>query len=241
MTQLFIALLAAIAIAIIFFRQAKRRKTIAWVDSRRAQPDDIQEELHKEVKSADDSNIAEINRIYKIADVHFSRGDLEEEEKWFINVLALDKNHPEALNRLGVIYVQQGNPRRAEILFQKLLSVSKKEAAYFANYGRCLYNQGRTAEAIEAYEIAVQLDATRPARFVSIGQIYYEQKNYAKALFYFSQAQELKPFDLEYLQIVAELAEIVGDGERLHKNLKKIVEIDPYNKEAREKLKSLLA
>lgn len=179
---------------------------------------------------------SEINRAYRIADMHFSRGDFEEAEKWFIRVLALHEYHPEALNRLGVIYIQGGNPRRAEILYRKLFSVTQKEPAYYANYGRCLYNQDRPSEAIEAYENAIKLDATRPTRFVSVGQIYYEQKDYQKALAYFVRALELDSQNIEYLSVVAEIAELIGDTDRMHKSLRKLLEIDPYNENAKKKM-----
>lgn len=179
---------------------------------------------------------SEINRAYRIADMHFARGNFEEAEKWFIRVLSLHEYHTEALNRLGVIYIQEGAPRRAEILYQKLFSVTQKEPAYYANYGRCLYNQGRKTEALEAYENAIKLDSTRPARFVSVGQIHYEQKDYQKALAYFVRALDLDPQNAEYLTIVAELAELVGDKERAQRSLKKLSEMEPYNEEAKRKI-----
>lgn len=181
-------------------------------------------------------NHSEINRAYRIADMHFSRGDFEEAEKWFIKVLALHEYHPETLNRLGVIYIQQNNPRRAEILYRKLFSVTQKEPAYYCNYGRCLYNQGRLEDALEAYENAIKLDSTRPSRFVSVGQIYYEQKQFEKALQYFARALELDPQNVEYLWLIAELAETLGEEERLLKSLRKILDLDPYSQMAKTKL-----
>ena len=182
---------------------------------------------------------SQINRAYRIADMHFSRGDFKEAEKWFIKVLALHPEHTESLNRLGVIYIQNNNARRAELLYRKLLSITQKEPAYYCNYGRCLYNQGRLAEALEAYENAVKLDSRRPARLVSVGQIYYEQKNFERAAEYFWRALDLEPDNIEYLKVSAELAELLQDNERLHRSLKKIAEIEPYNEEVQEKLRNL--
>lgn len=185
---------------------------------------------------ANSTDIADVNRLYRIAEMHFSRGNFEEAEKSFIKVLAQQEDHTEAMNRLGVIYIQQGNSRRAEMLYRTLLSVTQREPAYYCNYGRCLYNQGRFDEAIEAYENAIKLDSTRPTRYVSLGQIHYERKNYPQSLVYFIRALELDPTNTEYLSLTAELAELTGDMERLHKSLKKILDIDPYNEVAKQKL-----
>lgn len=189
--------------------------------------------------NASELDYTEINRAWRIADMHFARGNFAEAEKWLIKVLALNAGHTEALNCLGVIYIHQNNPRRAELIFKKILSITQKEPVYYVNYGRCLYNQGRTAEAIEAYENAIKLDSMRPTRFVSVGQIYYEQKNFQKALDYFVRALELDPNNFEYLTITAQLAETVGDTDRLHKSLKKTLEIDPYNEQVKAKLATI--
>lgn len=184
--------------------------------------------------------LPETNRVYRIADMHFSRGDFGEAEKWLIKVLAGDGNHAEALNKLGVVYLQQGNNRRAEILYRKLMSITQKEPTYYCNYGRCLYNQGRLQDALEAYENAIKLDCTKPTRFVSAGQIYYEKKDHQKALAYFIKALDLDPQNVEYLTVIAELAELTGDTDRLHKSLKKIIELTPYNEEAKAKLAKII-
>ncbi len=242
MIQLLIAILAAAALVVIF-KSRERKNPSAWRARELPSNVDISDAPQQDPAAPAEENEldhSEINRSYRIADMHFARGDFKEAEKYFIKVLALHEQHPEALNRLGVIYIHQNNPGRAEIIFRKLFSVTQKEPAYYCNYGRCLYNQGRLAEAIEAYENAVKLDCTRPSRFVSIGQIYYEQKEYEKAHGYFCRALELDPQNFEYLSLTAELAELVGDNERLIKSLKKILEIDPYNESAKERLAKLV-
>lgn len=209
----------------------------SWIEPPNTEKPDLTSGTAEEKTiSPEPRDLGEVNRAYRIADMHFSRGDLEEAEKWFIKVLALHEDHTEALNRLGVIYIHQGNPRRAEILYRKLFSLTQKEPAYYCNYGRCLYNQGRLDDAIEAYENAVKLDATKPARFVSIGQIHYERKDHHKALAYFVRALELDPVNQEYLSLTAELAELTGDTERQQKSLRRLAELNPYDEKVKAKL-----
>lgn len=240
MTQFFIALLSVIAIIWIFRAREKKERAsakTAWLtETEKPDLDKEKVQLKTDLHTLDYS---EINRAYRVADMHFSRGDFEEAEKWLIKVLALHDSHPESLNCLGVIYVHQNNLKKAGILYRKLLSITQKEPTYYCNYGRCLYSQGKFAEAIEAYENAIKLDCTKPARFISLGQIHYERQNYAKALSCFVKAIELDPQNLTYLSQTAQLAEITGDNERLHRCLKKTVELDPYNEDAKTKLAGL--
>lgn len=241
MTYLFIAILCAAVLVWIFriyWKAAAAKKNVQWMTTSGAS-ESVGNETQKQKISAGDLDFSEINRIYRIADMHFSRGDIAEAEKWFIKTLAVHEHHAEALNKLGVIYIQQGYSRRAEILYRKLLSITQKEPTYYCNYGRCLYNQKRYADAIEAYENAIKLDCTKPSRFASIGQIYYDQKDFQNALTYFSKALDLDPTNVDFLSVTADLAKIVGDTERMHKSLRKMLELDPYNSEIKARLESL--
>lgn len=248
MTSFFIALISG-GCLIFLFRKYHRRIVLAHVVMKLSAPNGLSEAVPQKqatsLSATAESPIApqldygEINRAYRIADMHFSRGDFPEAEKWFIKVLARNEDHPEALNRLGVIYIQQNNLRKAELIYRKLLSKTQRESTYYCNFGRCLYNLGRLDEALEAYENAVKLDCTKPVRFVSIGQIYYEKKEFAESLEYFEKAVALDPQNTDYLELTAELAELAHDNDRLHKSLKKMIEIDPYNEGAKEKLKQM--
>lgn len=231
MTQLIIALLSASGLVWIFKKYSRKSNLSARIifSAKHTAEHESPARCEKTNIEPGKLNYAAINRAYRIADMHFSRGDFHEAEKWLIKVLALHEYHPEALNKLGVIYIHNGNPKKAELIFRKLLSITQKEPIYYCNYGRCLYTLDRLDEAIETYENAVKLDSTKPTRFVSIGQIYYEQKNYEKALEYFSKALGLDPDNLEYLKFISELSKLMGDDERFYKTLEKIEELDPYN------------
>lgn len=241
MIYLLIASISAFMLVWIFRTYGKAisaKKSVQWMTKTNSAQSDAAEEKPPSPRPGE-LDFSEINRAYRIADMHFSRGDILEAEKWFIKVLAAHEHHAEALNKLGVIYIQQGNPRRAEILYRKLLSITQKEPTYYCNYGRCLYNQKRFADAIEAYENAIKLDCTKSSRFISIGQIYYEQKDFPKALSYFVKAVELDPKNLDYLSITADIAQLTGDMDRVHKSLDKMLELDPYNAQIKERIDKL--
>lgn len=245
MTYLIIAAASAGILVLLFRARYKKINLASRILSGLNKPEETedlndQKETSKPVPlPPDELDFAAINRAYRIADMHFSRGNFEEAEKWFVRVLALNEYHAESLNLLGVIYIHQNNFRKAKLIYRKLLSITQKEPAYYCNYGRCLYGMGRIDEALEAYENAIKLDATKSSRFISAGQIYYEKKDFSKALFCFAKALDLEPQNIEYLRLVAELSEAVGDSERLHRSLKKIAELDPYDEKTKAKLEAI--
>ena len=190
-------------------------------------------------KATDSFDFSEVNRIFRVGDMHFFRGDLVEAEKCFIKVLSLYEHHHEATNRLGVIYIQQKQPYKAELLYKRLLLQNNREPVYYSNYGRCLYNQKKYDQAVASYEVAIKLDSRRAARFVSLGQILYERGKYAQALDLFLRAHKLEPKNKDYLILVADLYEIFNDKHNLEIFLRKVLDIDPYNKIVTAKLEKL--
>lgn len=181
-----------------------------------------------------------VNSAFRKADYYFARGDWQEAERWFVKVLSLYPDHEEALNRLGVIYIQNGTPHKAELLYRRLLTLNPKEAVYYSNFGRCLYNQKKYEAAANAYEAAVNLDPGRPARYVSLGQIYYEMKDVDKALDNFLKAFERDQRNLQYMQLIADLYELRDDRESQKLFLQRMLELDPYNERVKVKLDSLM-
>ncbi len=184
-------------------------------------------------------DFSEVNRTFRVGDMHFLRNDLVEAERCFIKVLSLYKHHQEALNRLGVIYIQQKQPYKAELLYRKLLKLNQREPVYHSNFGRALYNQKKHDDAVMAYEKALELDSGRAARFVSLGQILYELGKYAQALENFLSAHKLEPKNVEYLRLVVDAYEDFGDTVNMEIFLKKIMGVDPYNKQAGARLERI--
>ncbi len=177
-----------------------------------------------------------INKFLREAETHFARGEFDEAEKDFIKVLSYQDDHPEALNKLSVIYIQSDDIRKAELMLNKLMSTNTKDPTHFCNYGRCLYSLGRKEDAIAAYVKAIELDPSKPSRHVNIANIYYELEKIEQSLEYYHRALELDPYNAEYLGIIVDLAEQIGDREVQYKALKKMLDIDPYNYEAKRKL-----
>lgn len=186
-----------------------------------------------------DLNYGLINRTFRKADFHFARGEWEEAEKGFVKVLSLHEHHTEALNRLGVIYLEQNQLTKAELIFKKLLATPAKEPIYYSNYGRCLYALGKLEKAAVAYEQAISLDPTKPMRFMSLGHIYFELRRFEEALENFGKAYERDRRGLDALRRMAEIYEITADQEKLREILEKILELDPYNEATKKKLESL--
>ncbi len=171
--------------------------------------------------------------LFKKGEIAFAKRDYESAQRCFVKILEIDENHPEANLQLGLTYLKQKNFPKAEFVFHKLVNL-KKDPVYYSNLGLALYSQKRLLEAAEAYENALSLDDKRAARLASLAQIYRELNNDEKAVANFEKASNRSPRNTEYLWILMGYYRKLGREEDLLNTAKKILELDPYNEEAKK-------
>ncbi len=251
MFELLISASALSLIIMIFRKQARiieQKRPVDWgmaghVPENAATPEapekqfDINEPREEEAQAPREEplDFQSINKILREAETHFARSEFDEAEKDFIKVLSYQDDHPEALNKLSVIYIQSDDIRKAELMLNKLMSTNTKDPTHFCNYGRCLYSLGRKEDAITAYLKAIELDPSKASRHVNVANIYYELEDLIQSLEYYQRALELDPYNAEYLATISDLAEQTNNPEVQYKMLKKMLDIDPYNYEAKRK------
>lgn len=183
--------------------------------------------------------IPDVVEANKKADTHYARGEHDEAEREYIRVLSLQPDHQEAMNRLGLIYLKMENYQKAELMLKKLVDLFDRNPVYFSNLGIALYKQQKFNEAVVAYEKAISLDDTRPARFISLGQVFFELNNLKKALNNFEAAYKRNVKNTELCFQIVEIAKMIDDIAYQKKYLDRILELEPYNEEARQLLADL--
>ncbi len=197
----------------------------------------------KRKKPIDDSRqekAMEAKNLFRKAEVYQGRGDMETAEKYLVQALAIDETNKDINKKLALLYLKQEKYPKAEFLYLKLVEMGTKDATVYSNLGLTLYRQSRPDMAIKAYQKAIELDPKRPARYANIGQIYYELQDIHNAVVFFEQAAKLEAKNTDYFFILAKLYEELNVKEKAKFFYHKVLDIDPYNKEAKEGIKKLL-
>jgi tetratricopeptide (TPR) repeat protein len=246
-------LISGLALALIFWRRhLLTLKSISFAeqlekDENREDDDeplppqeelsDMQKKRHDEQRAREERNsrIRKAKRAFKTADVHFTKGDYGLAEKHLLQVLSFDNDHLDANLKLGLLYLHQENLPRAEFFFQKLIDL-KESPVYLSNLALTLYQQNKLEEAAKLYERAIELDSKRAGRFVSLAHVYNELGEMGKALLAFEEASRLEPRNLDYLWALTDYYEKFSKVEEILGVLKRILELDPYNEDAKAKM-----
>src|SRR5580658_9185369 len=89
--------------------------------------------------------------------VHHKAGRLNEAERIYRQILAIDATHADSLHLLGMIAYQAGRLDDATAMIGKAIAVDKTQAAYHLNLGTVFHAQGRLDEAAACYESAIAI------------------------------------------------------------------------------------
>ena len=107
--------------------------------------------------------------------------------------LALEPDHPDALNLLGMIVMDQGDPTTAARLIARAVAVNPRMAPYHLNLGNAFAAAGMDAFAVEAYDIAARLEPGNVVARYSLGLHHIRHQRHAEALAALRQVVEVDP------------------------------------------------
>jgi protein O-GlcNAc transferase len=148
---------------------------------------------------------------------YFQRGQWQQAEQLYLQVLEVDPVQIDALHQLALIAIQTGRSDRAAGYFRTVLRLRPGAAAAHNNLGNVLLGQGRLAEATASYQEAVRLQPDFAVAHHNLGNTLRRQRRLAEAVASLRRALVLQPdyakahYHLgRALQAQGELAEAVA-------------------------------
>ena len=121
------------------------------------------------------------------------RGELAEAEQMYLQVLAADPHHADALHLLGMIAYQTGREEDAAEWIGKAIAINGNAAAYHSNLGNVLQSQGIIAEAGACYQRALLLKPDLAEVHLNLGNIFKAQGELDSSLVCYRRALALNP------------------------------------------------
>lgn len=138
-------------------------------------------------------------------------GDRARAEEIYRQVLARDPNHPDALQLLGVIALDQGRHDEAEKLIRQALRQAPGSAALHTNLGNVHQARGRLEEAIRCYEAALTHDGEYALAYLNLAIAHHRQSRLAAAIGYYRFALALDPNSTTAHFNLADACQRLGD------------------------------
>lgn len=105
-----------------------------------------------------ESQIFDFSESLDQADESFKDKNYQEAEKLYLELATHSPKNPKVYNRLGVLYLEQGNYSDAKEAFYQIIKSDDKKASRWYNYALACVGLQEYRNAIEALEKAISLD-----------------------------------------------------------------------------------
>jgi tetratricopeptide (TPR) repeat protein len=125
-------------------------------------------------------------------DLHM-RGQGEQAEALYRQVLSSQPGHPEALHLLGLLMHQRGNHNAAIDLIGRAIAINDRSPAYFANRGIALLAAGMPDAAIEHFQAALRLKPDLAQAYLNLGNALRSIRRFPEAAEAYRQAIRFAP------------------------------------------------
>jgi tetratricopeptide (TPR) repeat protein len=144
-----------------------------------------------------------------------------------------------AYEELGKLYLEQKNYQDAEEVYEYLTRNYETEDGYFSRLGTVYFNLKKYENAIAAYNRAIELRSDMPNRYINLSLCYEAIEDYAQAAEAARKAVKLDQENITYLALLADLLLRSGQKSDAIETLERLLELDPVNESARQRLMEL--
>lgn len=169
----------------------------------------------------------------------FEKGDFQDAERKFIKAIEKDPHNEEAFDGLGKLYLAQKKNGEAIETYKFLTKHYPKNDGYFSKLGQSYHSQKLYDQAVEAYEQAIALSPDNANRYVNLGLVLEAKKHLEEAILNYRKAVDLENGNTHFLMVLAEALMKKDEREEAESILEKILQLEPTNHLAREKLMQL--
>jgi protein O-GlcNAc transferase len=171
---------------------------------------------------------------------HHQAGRMADAEALYRQILAVQPNHPDALNLLGKIASQAGRHEIAADLIRRAIAVSPSDWRYYFGLGNALLAQGRLDEAIAAYRATLQFKPDFEMALNNLGVASRAEGNIGEAVGACRRALQIKPDYAEAWYNLGLALQSQGHADEAIAAIRRALELQPSFPDARNDLGNAL-
>jgi tetratricopeptide (TPR) repeat protein len=171
---------------------------------------------------------------------HHRDGRLDQAAQIYQAILADHPRHADALHLLGVVALQQGDPRQACELIGRAIAIEPGTAAFHSNLAEAFRAAGQLEPALACCRNALALQPDSAEAANNLGLTLLALGDSAAAIPQFEAALNLTPGVGMIHNNLGNALRLQGDGQRALASFRRALELDPALAEAHSNLGQLL-
>ena len=157
-------------------------------------------------------------------------------EELYLSSIQKNPNDISSYEGLGRLYLQEKNFAEAAEIFRYLTDKRPEKDIYWSNLGLSLYTIKDYKGSVVAYEKALNANNKIPTRWINLSYCFIALDELPKAVKAIQAALKLDSKNINYLTLLADTYLKAQNKVRADEVLRQVLQIDPTNKLAIEKL-----
>jgi len=200
----------------------------------------------KKVVSRDKEKVTvkdKINALLQEAEKDFQMQNYEKAEEKFIQVIKLDQTNPASYRGLADTYLALNSVEEARQTYKFVLKLEPDDDSVMVKMAEIADSQGDIEEAIEYYQKAVIVNDALAPRFYHLARLLHQIEQGKTAREAILQAVELDAGNLEYLDLLLQIAISVVDKNLAQDSYNELRALDSENKNLdsyKEKIEAMM-
>ncbi len=180
-----------------------------------------------------------IEKIVYEALVFRKEWKLDEYEKKIIEWLAIEPNDRDLNKLLADFYFNLWNYKKALSLLKKIIEIDPQDHKAIRQIGEMYLITGDFETAELLIEKAISINQSNPKYYISMVEVLYNTDRKREAVEIMEKVVKLRPTNPNYLLTLADLHLEVLDYDLAKKYYFRVLEYEPSNEKAKQKLKDL--
>jgi protein O-GlcNAc transferase len=169
-----------------------------------------------------------INEAVTLALDEYQKGNIQQAESIFREILEGQPDHVEALHFLGVVYSQRGQFDLAVHYIQKALQIDSTYAEAHVNLGNIFQEKKKVDEAISCYKQAIKLNPNIANTYFNLGIALQDKGEVDESILCYQQALKLNLNIFGLYNNLGLALQIKGELDESIQHYQKALQINPH-------------
>lgn len=159
-------------------------------------------------------------------------GQLANAAEQFEYTISIDPHFKKGYIDIATAYNELDRFQDTIEIVEEAMRYNAESALLLCLYGEAQAKLGDAEKAMKNYKKAMSMDENIPEAYAGIGFLLSDQNNPHSALKFLKHAHTLSPYNTDYMYVIVEEYNKIGEYDKAVKYVKEIMELNPYDENA---------
>jgi len=191
------------------------------------------------VKSVTEEDKSKIRNLSWEARKSVKKREYTEAEKYYRQILKIDKEDLDAYKGLGSVYMKMENFSDAADAYRQVIALGGRSERTYLDLGECFLKKESFEEAVDALEHVLKLNPQSGTAYALLGEAHTGMGLHKEALKDFEEAVKMDEKNVGYLLLLAGASARRGLKVEAKMHLRKVLDLEPENQKAQDMMKEM--